>query len=106
MPSESSPLHRRIAGELDELRHALTKQFQRFFEFDDIELVFAEDSLEAIADNLEMSAETLKRHRRRRSEAADEEPAVVTAIRADKGLTARQRQTRIDGYQAFRASSR
>jgi ATP-dependent Clp protease ATP-binding subunit ClpX len=35
---------------LTEPRHALTKQFQRFFEFDDIELVFAEDSLDAIAD--------------------------------------------------------
>ncbi len=35
---------------LTEPRHALTRQFQRFFEFDGIELVFAEDSLEAIAD--------------------------------------------------------
>ena len=35
---------------LTEPRNALTRQFQRFFEFDDIELVFAEDSLEAIAD--------------------------------------------------------
>src|SRR6202142_737446 len=35
---------------LTEPRHALTKQFQRFFEFDDIELVFADDSLEAITD--------------------------------------------------------
>src|SRR5580765_2424595 len=35
---------------LTEPKHALTKQFQRFFEFDEIELVFAEDSLEAIAD--------------------------------------------------------
>jgi ATP-dependent Clp protease ATP-binding subunit ClpX len=35
---------------LTEPKHALTKQFQRFFEFDNIELVFAEDSLEAIAD--------------------------------------------------------
>jgi ATP-dependent Clp protease ATP-binding subunit ClpX len=35
---------------LTEPRHALTKQFRRFFEFDDIELVFAEDSLEAIAN--------------------------------------------------------
>jgi ATP-dependent Clp protease ATP-binding subunit ClpX len=35
---------------LTEPRHALTKQFQRFFEFDEIELVFAEDSLEAIAN--------------------------------------------------------
>jgi ATP-dependent Clp protease ATP-binding subunit ClpX len=35
---------------LTEPRNALTKQFQRFFQFDDIELVFAEDSLSAIAD--------------------------------------------------------
>jgi ATP-dependent Clp protease ATP-binding subunit ClpX len=35
---------------LTEPKHALTRQFQRFFEFDDIELVFSEDSLEAIAD--------------------------------------------------------
>ena len=33
-----------------EPKHALVRQFQRFFEFDDIELVFADDSLEAIAD--------------------------------------------------------
>ncbi len=35
---------------LTEPRNALTKQYQRLFEFDDIELVFAPDSLEAIAD--------------------------------------------------------
>jgi len=35
---------------LTEPRNALTRQFQRFFQFDDIELVFAEDSLGAIAD--------------------------------------------------------
>ncbi len=35
---------------LTEPRNALTKQFQRFFEFDDIELSFQEDSLAAIAD--------------------------------------------------------
>ena len=35
---------------LTEPKHALTRQFTRFFEFDGIELVFAEDSLEAIAD--------------------------------------------------------
>jgi ATP-dependent Clp protease ATP-binding subunit ClpX len=35
---------------LTEPKHALTKQFQRFFEFDEIELVFSEDSLDAIAD--------------------------------------------------------
>jgi ATP-dependent Clp protease ATP-binding subunit ClpX len=35
---------------LTEPKHALTRQFQRFFDFDDIELVFSEDSLSAIAD--------------------------------------------------------
>ena len=35
---------------LTEPRHALTRQFQRFFEFDGVELVFADDSLDAIAD--------------------------------------------------------
>ncbi len=35
---------------LTEPKNALTKQFMRFFEFDDIELVFADDSLAAIAD--------------------------------------------------------
>jgi ATP-dependent Clp protease ATP-binding subunit ClpX len=35
---------------LTEPRNALVKQFQRFFEFDSIELVFADDSLNSIAD--------------------------------------------------------
>ncbi|HEX8857141.1 MAG TPA: ATP-dependent Clp protease ATP-binding subunit ClpX [Thermoleophilaceae bacterium] len=35
---------------LNEPRNALVKQFQRFFQFDGIELVFADDSLESIAD--------------------------------------------------------
>src|SRR3954467_10704750 len=35
---------------LTEPRNALAKQFQRFFEFDEIDLVFADDSLESIAD--------------------------------------------------------
>jgi ATP-dependent Clp protease ATP-binding subunit ClpX len=35
---------------LTEPRNALAKQFKRFFEFDGIELVFAEESLAAIAD--------------------------------------------------------
>jgi ATP-dependent Clp protease ATP-binding subunit ClpX len=35
---------------LTEPRNALVKQFQRFFSFDGIDLVFADDSLEAIAD--------------------------------------------------------
>src|SRR6188472_4805481 len=53
----------------------------------------SERVLEAIADNLEMSAETLKRHRARRYDedrADGEEPTVVAAIRADKDLTAGQ----------------
>ena len=35
---------------LTEPRNALVKQFQRFFAFDGIELVFADDALSAIAD--------------------------------------------------------
>src|SRR5205814_3953142 len=35
---------------LIEPRNALVKQFQRFFSFDGIELVFADDSLTAIAE--------------------------------------------------------
>ena len=62
---------------------------------------------EAIAQNLEMSAETLKRHRARPAEEqAGEVPAVVAAIRADKALTASQRKSLIDVYEAFVASGR
>jgi ATP-dependent Clp protease ATP-binding subunit ClpX len=35
---------------LTEPRNALVKQFQRFFHFDGIELVFADDALQSIAD--------------------------------------------------------
>jgi ATP-dependent Clp protease ATP-binding subunit ClpX len=35
---------------LTEPRNALIKQFQRFFQFDGIELVFAEEALSSIAD--------------------------------------------------------
>ncbi|MCX6388096.1 MAG: ATP-dependent Clp protease ATP-binding subunit ClpX, partial [Solirubrobacterales bacterium] len=35
---------------LTEPKNSLVKQFQRFFEFDEIDLVFADDALEAIAD--------------------------------------------------------
>jgi hypothetical protein len=63
--------------------------------------------LEAIADNLEMSADTLKRHRRRHFEEGDgEEPAVVVAIRADEDLTAGQHKALIEVYEAFAASRR
>jgi transcriptional regulator with XRE-family HTH domain len=67
----------------------------------------SERVLEAIADNLEMSAETLKRHRPARTEAeAGEEPAVVAAIRADPELSARQRRALIDTYEEFVARRR
>jgi ATP-dependent Clp protease ATP-binding subunit ClpX len=49
-----SVIHQLSRGDLvtilTEPRNALAKQFQRFFEFDDIDLVFADDSLESIAD--------------------------------------------------------
>ena len=35
---------------LTEPRNALVKQFQRFFQFDNIELVFSDDALTSIAD--------------------------------------------------------
>src|SRR3954469_16759901 len=43
----------------------------------------SERVLDAIADNLEMSAETLKQHRPRARDAEGEASAVVAAIRAD-----------------------
>ena len=67
----------------------------------------SERVVEAIAENLEMSAEALKRHRGRQAEADDgEESAVVAAIRADKALTASQRRALIEVYEAFVASRR
>ena len=65
----------------------------------------SERVLEAIAANLEMSAETLKRHRahRPRTRGGDrEEPAVVAAIRADKGLTAGRRRGADRGLRVLR----
>src|SRR3979411_2743977 len=35
---------------LNEPRHPLVKQFQRFFQFDGIELVFADEALSSVAD--------------------------------------------------------
>ena len=58
---------------------------------------------DAIADNLEMSAETLKRHRPR-AEKTEESP-VVAAIRADPDLSARQRAALIEVYEAFVAKT-
>ncbi len=61
----------------------------------------SERVLEAIAENLEMSAETLRQHKARSTEEADEEPAVVAAIKADKALTASQRKALIEIYESF-----
>ena len=62
--------------------------------------------LEAIAENLEVSAETLKRQRKRSAQGdaqEGEEPPVVAAIRADKGLTSAQRRALIEIYESFTA---
>jgi transcriptional regulator with XRE-family HTH domain len=62
----------------------------------------SERVIEAIADNLEMSAETLKRHKQRSARAGQgEESAVVAAIRADPDLSAKQRAALIEVYEAF-----
>jgi transcriptional regulator with XRE-family HTH domain len=64
----------------------------------------SEKVLDAIAENLQLSAEALYEHgARRHDEGADEggESAVVAAIRADPQLTARQRQALLEVYSAF-----
>jgi transcriptional regulator with XRE-family HTH domain len=67
----------------------------------------SEKVLDAIARGLEVSAEGLyEQGGRRRGEAdAEEEPAVVAAIRADGALTARQRQALLEVYNAFTGTS-
>jgi transcriptional regulator with XRE-family HTH domain len=64
----------------------------------------SEKVVDAIARNLELSAEALHAQGgRRRGQNDDdaEEPAVVAAIRADRRLTARQRQALLEVYGAF-----
>ena len=64
----------------------------------------SEKVLDAIAENLQLSAEALYEHgARRHDEDVDEggESAVVAAIRADPRLTARQRQALLEVYSAF-----
>jgi transcriptional regulator with XRE-family HTH domain len=56
--------------------------------------------LEAIAENLKLSADALRAHTGADREGG-EEPAVIAAIRADRGLNARQRQALIDIYESF-----
>jgi ATP-dependent Clp protease ATP-binding subunit ClpX len=49
-----SAIHQLSRGELMQIltepRNALVKQFERFFQFDGIELVFAEEALHSVAD--------------------------------------------------------
>ena len=63
----------------------------------------SEKVVEAIARNLEMSAEALQQHGRtgHGEEREGEEPAVVAAIRIDPKLSARQRSAMLEVYDAF-----
>ena len=63
----------------------------------------SEKVVEAIAENLQLSADALYEHGGGEAENAEEgdEPAVVAAIRADPRLTARERQALLEVYDAF-----
>jgi len=62
----------------------------------------SEKVLDAIAQNLQLSADALHEHGGRRPKGEEEaEPAVVAAIRADPKLTAGQRRALLEVYQAF-----
>jgi transcriptional regulator with XRE-family HTH domain len=63
----------------------------------------SEKVLDAIAENLHLSADAVSEHGGRRAAGAGEgeEPAVVVAIRADPRLTARERQALLEIYGAF-----
>ena len=61
----------------------------------------SERVLEAIATNLEVSADALREHMQRGEEDDEDEPPVVAAIKADRNLNARQRQTLIEIYDSF-----
>jgi transcriptional regulator with XRE-family HTH domain len=63
----------------------------------------SEKVLDAIAENLQLSADALHEQSGRRSDAADDadEPAVKAAIRADAKLSARERQALLEIYDAF-----
>ena len=67
---------------LTEPRNALVKQFQRFFQFDGIDLVFADDSLESIADRRSTArparAACARSSRRRCSTCSSSCPRVAT----------------------------
>src|SRR5262245_25947106 len=63
----------------------------------------SEQVLDAIAQQLELSAEALQEHgaRRKGEEQDGAEPAVVAAIREDPKLTARQRRALLEVYDSF-----
>jgi len=64
----------------------------------------SEKVLDAIAQNLQLSADALQERGGRRpdgEETEDVEPAVVAAIRADPKLTAPQREALLGVYRAF-----
>jgi transcriptional regulator with XRE-family HTH domain len=63
----------------------------------------SERVLEALAENLELSADALREQTRRGQAEEGEDPPVVAAIKADRKLSARQRQTLIDIYDSFTA---
>jgi transcriptional regulator with XRE-family HTH domain len=63
----------------------------------------SERVLEALAENLELSADALREQTRRAQADDGEDPPVVAAIKADRKLSARQRQTLIDIYDSFTA---
>jgi transcriptional regulator with XRE-family HTH domain len=65
----------------------------------------SERVLEALAENLELSADVLHEQTSRGRE-EEEEPAVVAAIRADSNLTGRQRQALLEVYESFTARPR
>lgn len=70
----------------------------------------SERVVDAIARTLEVSADTLYeqagRARRGQADENEGEPQVVTAIKADGALTARQRQALLEVYEAFTARGR
>jgi transcriptional regulator with XRE-family HTH domain len=69
----------------------------------------SEKVLDAIARNLELSAEALQAHSRGSMEPGEEDTgaedgrAVIAAIRADRRLTAAQREALLEIYRAFTA---
>jgi transcriptional regulator with XRE-family HTH domain len=63
----------------------------------------SEKVLDALARNLELSAEALQAHTGPAKDAGDDGEAVVDAIRADPRLTAAQRRALLEVYRSFTA---